>query len=324
MPQELQKYPDPIQGFDFIIGRGSKPTYRQRPIVGEENGQPLYGKVKLVKAEVVPEEIKAALLEEYERLSALRNEQNRRAAAEEAARKVEADAEAQPAEFDPEITQVDDVAFEEPADMPPSLGIIDDDMTAEERAILAAYDTGAPTPNTTLPSELDAAALQQRVEKLESMLKDMIAGSVYEADAFLLAEQLSERFGVYTILLQREPSDRDIHPITGEIMTGFERGLAYKQYVKATVNNSLSQFGKTVQAAMQAPRHEQPMPQAVAPLPANYQTLQSHLDRESSAEDRQLAGDTVNHPPINRRRPIIDGSWLTKAKSIDDFDLEEL
>ena len=371
-----QKYPDPINGFDFIIGRGGKPTYRLNK--------------KMTSAEKVPEEVKAALLTQYEQLSAARAEENARAEAEEAAKQASDLVNNPPAAVDFAADTLDEVQIEQPpvapltpaaqsivdtmptpnlhpevVAAPPQLGIVNDspavrtpvapgaqiyeEMTAEERAILDAYPTDPsvlpgqfPVPAAPMHTPLAAdehpsmriAALEQENEKMKGMLKELLASSVYEADLVTLAEQLAERFNIYTVFIGREPNHTDLHPITAEVMNNFDRGLAYKQYVRATLSGTLGQVGQAIATAQSDPRFERPVPAQVQPLPPQYQTVEQRAESEQShltsniknAETYGIDG-IIQDPPVMANgfaRQIVDTTWLNKAKTIDQFDLENL
>ena len=357
-----QKYPDPINGFDFIIGRGGKPTYRLNK--------------KMTAAENVPEDIKATLLTQYEQLAAVRAEENAKAEAEEAAKQA-ADLVNNPpvaAEFIDETAEypadtLDQVEIAPPAQLqstPPApnpfapsalenvQSIADvipnpapsQEMTAEEQAILNAYPTDpsvVPTaPAAPLHTPLAAdehpsmriAALEQENERMKGMLKELLASSVFEADLKTLAEQLAERFNIYTVFIGREPSHTDLHPITAEVMNNFDRGLAYKQYVRATLSGVLGDLDRNIAIAQADPRFERPVPQTVQPLPPQYQTVEQRAESEQShlssniknAESYGIDG-IIQDPPVMANgfaRQIVDTSWLNKAKTIDQFDLEQL
>lgn len=47
------------------------------------------------------------------------------------------------------------------------------------------------------------------------------------------AEALYRRFGIYTCYLMREPNNKDIHPITGNLMNNFTLGQTRNQYLVA-------------------------------------------------------------------------------------------
>lgn len=345
-----QKYPDPIQGYDFILGRGGKPTYRLNR--------------KMTAAENVPEEVKAQLLEQYEILSAQRAEENARAEAEEAAKAAD-ELVNQPAaaDFIDETSEVDmdtldqvEIAspaqvqstpptpnpFYQPsplenvssiADTFPTPAPIAGGMSAEEQAILDAYPTdpsvapAAPVP-AEIPQSLDVAAMQQELDRRKDIIENLLKLSVTEATLEELAVQLSERFNIYTVFIGREPNETDLHPITAEVMNNFDRGLAYKQYVRATLSGTLGQVDHAIAVAKENPRYERPVPAQVQQLPPQYQTMeqheQSHLNPTiKNAESYGIDG-IIQDPPINNRRPIVDTTWLNKAKTIDQFDLEEL
>ena len=302
-----QKYPDPINGFDFIIGRGKTPSYRHNR--------------KLISADKVPEDIKAKLLEEYEKLQAANRAEAERYEAEEKAK----EASEMVKDFSSDVVSVDSVELEEPV-----INDIAEDglaMTAEEKAILDAYPED---PEVDVPSEIgedvDVAALKQRVKELEVMTEELVKSSVFEADAELLANQLSERFNVYTSLIGRAPEHSDIHPITAEMMTAFDRGLAYKQFVRATMGGSIKKFGATVEHAQTRVRYENPNPpeQRVEQLPAHYSKLQSNLDREKKDAESYGISGVINDPPVKRRKAIIDPSWQSKGKSINSFNIRDL
>lgn len=359
-----QKYPDPIQGYDFILGRGGKPTYRLNR--------------KMTAAENVPEEVKAQLLEQYEILSAQRAEENARAEAEEAAKAAD-ELVNQPAaaDFVDETSEVDmdtldqvEIAppaqvqgtppapnpFYQPsplegvssiADTFPTPAPVAGGMSAEEQAILDAYPTdprasvdeiishAANTPEyhkgyaeRAETDNVEIAAMQQELDRRKDIIENLLKLSVTEATLEELAVQLSERFNIYTVFIGREPNETDLHPITAEVMNNFDRGLAYKQYVRATLSGTLGQVDHAIAVAKENPRYERPVPAQVQQLPPQYQTMeqheQSHLNPTiKNAESYGIDG-IIQDPPINNRRPIVDTTWLNKAKTIDQFDLEEL
>jgi hypothetical protein len=47
------------------------------------------------------------------------------------------------------------------------------------------------------------------------------------------AEALYRRFGIYTCYLMREPNNKDIHPVTGNLMNNFTLGQTRNQYLVA-------------------------------------------------------------------------------------------
>ena len=321
-----QKYPDPVDGYDFIIGRGGKPTYR-------------FNK-KMTAAEKVPENVKAQLLEQYEMLSAERAEENRRAEAEEAAK-------AATELLQPPVVAVDvldEVGFvgEEIADVKVPESVVThsmpaqpnpfyepsqlEEMSIEEKAILDAYPTDPSVQPGEIPAALDTLAMEQELERRKDIIEELMKGSVYEASLEELAGQLAERFNIYTVFIGREPLHTDIHPITAEVMNNFDRGLAYKQYVRATLSGTLKDVGNTIHVAQEDARFERPIPAQVQPLPPQTRVLEEHSHLNSQVKNAETYGidGIIQDPPIFNRRPIVDESWLSKAKSIDDFDLETL
>ena len=216
-------------------------------------------------------------------------------------------------------------------------------MTAEEQAILDAYPTdptvapAAPQPviepQPTAPVleehfSVTIEAQRQELDRRKGIIENLMKLTVSEATLQELAQELSERFNIYTVFIGREPNETDLHPITAEVMNIFDRGLAYKQYVRATLSGTLGQVDQTIAVAQTNPRFERPVPAQVQPLPPQYRTMespeQSHLNRTiKNAESYGIDG-VIQDPPINNRRPIVDETWLHKAKTIDQFDLEEL
>jgi len=58
-----------------------------------------------------------------------------------------------------------------------------------------------------------------------------------DADIYQIAQELSDRFGVYTAWLKRYPEDGEISPVTGELMPLYERGVYY-QYARRILNQN--------------------------------------------------------------------------------------
>ena len=189
-----QKYPDPIDGYDFMIGRGGKPTYRLNR--------------KMTAAENVTEHIKAQLLENYEILTAQRAEENARAEAEEAAKSAEELVNQPPAAVDFTDDTLDDVEIAQPAPEPdfnqPQVTMDSEPrprvgypaaalpqapaggMTAEEQAILDAYPTDprvapeAPAP-AEIPQAVDVAAMQQELDRRKGIIENLMKLTISEA-----------------------------------------------------------------------------------------------------------------------------------------------
>lgn len=323
----LPKYPEPINGFDFIIGKTGRPTWRH--------------KKKMIANELVPEEVKAQLLTAYEELTRQRNAENEAAAAAEAANEAE------------EILQ--DVQIEQPTPEMQPAPISDtlmqptpqegNDAGSPEQT--APFDTGEPVAplqdqlnaaanlehdaarvSASLPKHGEVEMMQQELDRRKDIIANLTKATIFEASLEDIAKALAERFNIYTVFLGRDPQDGDIHPIKAAVMNQYDMGLAYKERAVAINTGLLANFDITYRQAIERPRYERPQDAAVAPLPPQMKTMEqherSHLNRETKNAESYGIDGVIQDPPIFNRRPIVDDSWLHKAKTIDQFDLEEL
>lgn len=305
----LPKYPEPINGFDFIIGKTGRPTWRH--------------KKKMIANELVPEEVKAQLLTAYEELGKLRQIENEKAAAEEAAKD---GANLNTPDFDTEIEAPVVEAPLSPTLMQPTPQEGDDAGSPEQS--VPTEVPHEPLPGERLPLNAEVAAMQQELDRRKDIIANLTKATIFEASLEDIAKALAERFNIYTVFLGRDPQDGDIHPIKAAVMNQYDMGLAYKERAVAINTGLLANFDITYRQAIERPRYERPQDAAVAPLPPQMKTMEqherSHLNRETKNAESYGIDGVIQDPPIFNRRPIVDDSWLHKAKTIDQFDLEEL
>jgi len=103
---------------------------------------------------------------------------------------------------------------------PPELGIVDT-TTAEtpltKDDFVDNYNPEEPT--TTLEPSVDADFLEQV--------------SIHSASVFDIAEALYNRFGIYSVYLDRLPEADEVNPLTGELFSKYHHGIAYQASIRA-------------------------------------------------------------------------------------------
>ena len=255
-----QKYPDPIDGYDFIIGNGGSPRYR-------------FNK-KMVAGAKVPQDIKDQLHAAYEELKAAHKKEN-----------------------DVQTVSVEEIN----ARVAPNY----EDIHIED----------------DIPSDVDVEGLKQQLIEAEKVIESLISESINGASLNDLADHLFTRFNVYTAFCGQEPTTQNIHPITAEIMTSFDQGLARKQYLGAKYGGHIESIEKTIVRSLQNPRHDNPnAPEPQVHMGNNFQPLQSHMEEpDLDMKEHGLSG-VIGTPPL--RQKIVDPSWASKSRHIDTFDFE--
>lgn len=78
-----------------------------------------------------------------------------------------------------------------------------------------------------LEAQLEAERI--RIKGLQDQLERTPAVTIYDAPLKDIVEAMYERFGIYTVFLERYPLPEDVSPITGMMMTNYESGLAYQK-----------------------------------------------------------------------------------------------
>lgn len=191
--------------------------------------------------------------------------------------------------------------------------------TVEEVKSVESVDYGEPA--EVIPDGMENVELEElriKVQKAEKALTELLPMTVFEATLEQLAKEMSNRFGVYTVFIGREPEDGDVHPISAELMNMYERGLAYKQYVKATLTGKVENLPEPVE------------PQRIN-VPRTYeidqdakwrsQGMQSNVRSESNKAASYGIDGIVPEQPIGGEgmvaQTIIDPSWQNKGMPIE-------
>lgn len=85
-----------------------------------------------------------------------------------------------------------------------------------------------------LPSEEEMKLIMELEEAKAKIIENAgIKDTLKTADIFELAQELYDRFSVYTVFVGHHPQDNDVHPFHGGTMTRYELGLAYQMYNRA-------------------------------------------------------------------------------------------
>lgn len=82
-------------------------------------------------------------------------------------------------------------------------------------------------------SEIEQLPPQVDPNKEADMADFMESVSIHTASIQDIATALYERFGVYTVYLDRPPASDEVNPLTGEIFTKYHLGIAYQAAVYA-------------------------------------------------------------------------------------------
>ena len=174
------------------------------------------------------------------------------------------------------------------------------------------------SPVDVMEEEAEVLELRAKVAKAEKALTELLPMTVFEATLEQLASEMSTRFGVYTVFLNREPQDGDIHPITSEPMNMYERGLAYKQFVKATMTGRVTELPEPTAP----PRHEVPREYTIdQDTKWRTQGMSSHTASDGNKAAQYNIDGIVGEPPLSGEgmvaRTIIDPSWVNKGMPIE-------
>lgn len=108
-------------------------------------------------------------------------------------------------------------------------------MTVEEAAqALDASDFDEPEPGEPDPKEfVTAEKPDQTMEQPDEMSDFVESVSIHTAELADIAEALYERFGIYTVYLQRPPASDEVDPLTGVPFTKYHLGVAYQAAIRA-------------------------------------------------------------------------------------------
>lgn len=153
--------------------------------------------------------------------------------------------------------------------------------------------------------------------------------SIFDARLEDIARALFERFNIYTVFLKRPPEAEDISPVTGQLLSNYDRGLAYQAFRRAESQGLFEQDFDAQYSAMKAEsdrsqaanlyavQNQPTMPVGQMPHyqpPVNsfdYRTSPEHtlhpngMQQRSNPED---SSDPIPEPPMNGQ-PIIRPNW---------------
>jgi hypothetical protein len=109
------------------------------------------------------------------------------------------------------------------------------------------------TPTTDkMPSSFEMQLIEQ-LEDVKAQLAERESG-IKSATIFELAQEMYQRFGVYTVFINQPPKDEDIHPFSGDIMTRYEVGLAYQKHNQVIAQGKLTRDYGAQYAGIEASR----------------------------------------------------------------------
>lgn len=107
-------------------------------------------------------------------------------------------------------------------------------MTVEEAAQAldeSDFDEPVKGDNSDLPDTPDPV---HPVQEARDEMSDFVESvSIHTAELADIAEALYERFGIYTVYLQRPPASDEVDPLTGVPFTKYHLGVAYQAAIRA-------------------------------------------------------------------------------------------
>ena len=162
----------------------------------------------------------------------------------------------------------------------------------------------------------------------EAMLQEAEARSVDAVNLRVLVKALYERFGVYTVYLNKTPSREDINPLTGAIMNSLTLGQA-NQGFRVAQRTGTSWNPEAIKAQLEAAR--QSRTSDAAPLP------QSSMAASQAVEDApfgreiempSIYGEPMAHPERRFNRsyesPHASAMYPERGKESDGTDPDEV
>lgn len=107
-----------------------------------------------------------------------------------------------------------------------------------EEAEIQSYEAQAEQAVADFDGSFNPEPLEITDEVIEAVMEDDNADfleqvSIHTASIQDIATALYERFGVYTVYLDRPPASDEVNPLTGEIFTKYHLGIAYQAAVYA-------------------------------------------------------------------------------------------
>lgn len=108
----------------------------------------------------------------------------------------------------------------------------------QERLTPQDFDEDIPAEITTTnpPNELNVIEAPEPDE----MSDFMESVSIHTASLEDIAQAIYERFGIYTVYLNKLPTNDEVNPLTGEAFTKYHQGIAYQAAIRAQQSGLLS------------------------------------------------------------------------------------
>jgi len=155
-------------------------------------------------------------------------------------------------------------------------------------------------------------------------LEEALARSIDRVNLRVLAKVMYERFGVYTVYLNRPPQQSDIHPITGAVMSNFVRGQAYQQFKDA--QRTGTSWSPAVIKSQIAIAKQQKQGNAPLPTTAMEQNQVVEPERFEGAPLEPNAANINDRPRVNRRyeSPHQSAVRSERGKERDGLDPDEV
>ena len=132
--------------------------------------------------------------------------------------------------------------------------------------------------------------------------------SIHAAPLEDIARALYERFGVWTVFLGEFPKESDISPITSEIMTRYDRGVAYNAAKRANARGLLNRDLEASRLQMvEAPAYDS------TPAPRDFHTER----QENSFAYRMSVESQRDRIPATRLEHYQDETGRTRVRRVN-------
>lgn len=162
----------------------------------------------------------------------------------------------------------------------------------------------------------------------EAMLQEAEARSVDAVNLRVLVKALYERFGVYTVYLNKTPSREDINPLTGAVMNSLTLGQANQGFrvAQRTGTSWNPEAIKTQLEAARRGRTSEPSSLPQSSMAANQTVDAAPFGRE--VEMPSIYGEPMAHPERRFNRsyesPHASAMYAERGKERDGTDPDEV
>ena len=162
----------------------------------------------------------------------------------------------------------------------------------------------------------------------EAMLQEAEARSVDAVNLRVLVKALYERFGVYTVYLNKTPSREDINPLTGASMNSLTLGQA-NQGFRVAQRTGTSWNPEAIKAQLEAAR--QSRTSDAAPLPQSSMAASQTVEAAPFGREVEMPsiyGEPMEHPERRFNRsyesPHASAMYPERGKESDGTDPDEV